>query len=155
MLFLQLLSSSLRHLDISGNALKNLQGVEQLYNLTWLDAGHNALQASNTHNSLSCLPDVVKAADAVSACLSNEVTSSMFFLLQSAAEVSRCSQLQVLGLAHNHLTSLDGLEGKAHQSTFFMGASVTFPDSLFCQCTDMLKPCYCYSKMHVSDCQSV
>jgi Leucine-rich repeat (LRR) protein len=47
---LQLLSSSLRHLDISGNTVKNLQGVEHLHNLTWLDAGHNALQASGTHS---------------------------------------------------------------------------------------------------------
>ncbi len=111
MLCLQLLSSSLRHLDISGNTLENLQGVEQLYNLTWLDAGHNALQASNTH-SLSCLRNFVQAADAVGAYVIDGVTSSMSFLLQSAAEVTRCSQLQILSLANNHLTSLDGLEGK-------------------------------------------
>ena len=70
MLCLQLLSSSLRHLDISGNTLENLQGVEQLYNLTWLDAGHNALQASGTR-SLSGLRSFVNAADAIGAYMSN------------------------------------------------------------------------------------
>ena len=35
---------SLRHLDICGNALEQLDGVEQLVWLTWLDASNNALK---------------------------------------------------------------------------------------------------------------
>lgn len=45
----QVLPASLRQLDVSGNALTQLHGLQQLACLTWLDASSNALQVTSSH----------------------------------------------------------------------------------------------------------
>ena len=110
----QVLPACLRHLDVSGNALTELHGIEQLVCLTWLDAGRNALQVSKS------------SPDKLAAAFSRDLTTFLTLLLQSAARLRACSQLCVLSLAQNQLTSLDGLEGMHLTMSFAECAGCTW-----------------------------
>ena len=105
----QVLPASLRHLDISGNTLTDLHGIEELTCLTWLDASSNALQV---------VLFAGKVAFKLQYCPHHTIASMLTLLLQSAAQLNACSQLCVLSLAQNQLTSLDGVEGASHTAPF-------------------------------------
>ena len=90
---------SLRHLDVCGNALEQLDGIEQLVCLTWLDASSNGLKASMHTSRMQLLQFCQHRTD-------------IALLLQSALQLRLCSQLRILTLARNQLTCLDGLESE-------------------------------------------
>ena len=100
------MTTTLRHLDISGNCLEALNGVQDLRNLTWLDASLNSLQVSDCDNSSLGASDWSSASHH-QVCLLRQNCLCM----QSAEQLMKLDKLQVLSLANNHLTHLDGLEG--------------------------------------------
>ena len=111
-----MLPNTLLHLNLSGNALTSLAGLE-LPNLVWLDASNNQLQVCQLAPSLRCPVCTMLTAERASTLLGCRLWTALrhaqhcvrpallTMCWDSVEGLSLCKKLTVLDLSRNRLST--------------------------------------------------